>query len=84
LTPAKNEAPRRRQQPKAIFVDRQRSRKFAHRDAGTQHDGDGPASLGVIQGWYEAALVIVDIEQRELLMPVHDITGVGDVGNSIE
>ena len=48
--------------------------------AGTQHDGDGPASVGVVDmDWQKAALVVVGVEQRELLMPMHDITGVVDV-----
>ncbi len=48
--------------------------------AGTQHYGGGPASLGVIDvDRQEAALIVVGIEQRELPMLTHDITGVVEV-----
>ena len=48
--------------------------------AGAQHDRDGTASLGVVDmDRQEAALVVMGVEQRELLMAVHDIAGVVDV-----
>ena len=52
----------------------------ARRLAGTQHDRHGPALLGVIDvDRQEAALVIMGVEQRELLMAVDDIAGIVDV-----
>ena len=48
--------------------------------AGPQDDRDGPARLGVVDmDRQKAALVIVGVEQRELLMAVHDIASVVDV-----
>ena len=48
--------------------------------AGAQHDRDGTALLGVIDmDRQKAALVIMGVEQRELLMAVHDIAGVVDI-----
>ncbi len=45
-----------------------------------QHDGDGPASVGVVDmDRQEAARVVVGVEQRELPTPMHDIAGVVDV-----
>ena len=50
--------------------------------AGAQHDRDGTRALGVVDmDRQEAALVVMGVEERELLMPVHDIAGVVDVEN---
>ncbi len=50
--------------------------------AGAQHDRDGTRALGVVDmDRQEAALVIMGVEERELLMPVHDIAGVVDIEN---
>ena len=50
--------------------------------AGAQHDRDGTRALGVIDvDRQKAALVVVGVEERELLMPVHDIAGVVDIEN---
>ena len=47
---------------------------------GTQDDRDRPALLGVIDmDRQKAALVVVGVEQRELLMAVHNIVGVVDI-----
>ena len=50
--------------------------------AGAQHDRDGTRALGVVDmDRQEAALVVMGVEERELLMPVHDIAGVVDIEN---
>ncbi len=50
--------------------------------AGPQHDRDGTAALGVVDmDRQKAALVVMGVEQRELLMAVHDIAGVVDIEN---
>ena len=50
--------------------------------AGAQHDRDGTRALGVIDmDRQKAALVVMGVEERELLMPVHDIAGVVDIEN---
>ena len=50
--------------------------------AGPQHDRDGSAAFGVVDmDRQETALVIMGVEQRQLLMAVHDIAGVVDVQN---
>ena len=47
---------------------------------GPQDDRHGPALLGVVDvDRQEAALVIMSVEQRELLMAVDDIAGIIDV-----
>ena len=54
----------------------------AGRLARSQHDRDGAASLGVVDmDRQKAALVVVRIEQRELLMAVRDIAGVVNIEN---
>ena len=46
----------------------------------TQHDRDGTRALGVVDmDRQKAALVVMGVEERELLMPVHDIAGVVDI-----
>ena len=73
LRPALADMPR---QPAQMSANLDAGRRLA----GTQHDGDGPASVGVVDmDRQEAALVVVGVEQRELLMPMHDVTGVVDV-----
>ena len=48
--------------------------------AGAQHDRDGTRALGVVDmDRQEAALVVMGVEERELLMPVYDIEGVVDI-----
>ena len=48
--------------------------------AGAQHDRDGTRALGVVDmDRQEAALVVMGVEERELLMPVYDIAGVVDI-----
>ena len=48
--------------------------------AGAQHDRDGTRALGVVDmDRQEAALVIMGVEERELLMPVYDIAAVVDI-----
>jgi hypothetical protein len=38
--------------------------------AGAQHDRDGTRALGVVDmDWQKAALVVMGVEERELLMP---------------
>ena len=50
--------------------------------AGAQHDRDGTRALGVVDmDRQEAALVVMGVEERELLMPVYDIAGVVDIEN---
>ena len=50
------------------------------RRAGPQQHRHGARCCGIVDmDWQEAALVVVGVEQRELLMPVHDIDGVVDV-----
>ena len=52
----------------------------ARRLAGPQHDRHGSALLRVVDvDRQEAALVIMSVEQRELLMAVDDIAGIVDV-----
>src|SRR5277367_631372 len=54
----------------------------ARRLAGSQHDRDRTASLGVVDmDRQKTALVVMSVEQRELLMAVRDIAGVVDVEN---
>jgi hypothetical protein len=46
------------------------------RRAGAQHARDGTRAFDVIDmDRQEAALVAMGVEERELLMPVHDIAG---------
>jgi len=46
--------------------------------AGPQHDGDRAAPFcGVDMDRQETALVIMGVEQRQLLMAMHDIAGIG-------
>jgi hypothetical protein len=48
--------------------------------ARAQENGDGPAGLGVVDmEGQEAALVIVGVEQRQLLMAMHHVEGVVDI-----
>ena len=48
--------------------------------AGAQHHRHGPAPLGIEDvNRQKAALVIVCIEQRQLLMAVHHVAGIVDV-----
>ena len=50
--------------------------------AGSQNDRDGTAAFGVVDmNRQEAALVVVRIEQRQLLMAVHDVAGIVDIQN---
>ena len=52
----------------------------ARRLAGPQHDRHGPALVRVVDvDRQKAALVIMSVEQRELLMAVDDIAGIVDV-----
>ena len=47
-----------------------------------QHERDGTAAFGVIDmDRQKAALVIMGVEQRQLLVAVHDIAGVVDIEN---
>src|SRR5208337_2890256 len=73
LRPALADMPR---QPAQMCANLDAGRRLA----GTQHDDDGPASIGVVDvDRQEATLVVVGVEQRELLMTMHNITGVVDV-----
>src|SRR4051794_15300099 len=50
--------------------------------AGSQHHRYRPASFGVVDmDRQEAAFVIMGVEQRQLLMTVHDVAGVVDIEN---
>ena len=50
--------------------------------AGAHYDRDGTRALGVVDmDRQEAALVVMGVEERELLMPVRDIAGVVDIEN---
>ena len=50
--------------------------------AGAQHHCDGTRALGVIDmDRQKAAFVVMGVEERELLMPVHNIAGVVDIEN---
>ena len=54
-------------QPEQISANLDAGRRLA----GTQHDSDGPASVGVVDtDRQEAALVVMGVEQRELLIPM--------------
>ena len=74
-----------RLRPALADMPRQPAQMSANLDAGrrlarTQHDGDGSIPVGVVDmDRQEATFVVVRIEQRELLMPLHDIERVVDV-----
>ena len=50
--------------------------------ARSQHDCDGTASFSVVDvDGQEAALIIMGVEKRKLLVAVHDIAGVVNIEN---
>jgi hypothetical protein len=73
--PALSDMPHKPAQMSAHF---NASRRLAR----SQHHRDGAAAFSVVDvDRQEAAFVIMGIEQRQLLMAVHDIAGVVDIGD---